>query len=110
MNRARQEESYCESEFDIYQEYQSSYDSNNNNNSNSADDPLENPRGNHRRSKNMSEVVVSKDNEANNSQLGNLFQRPSLTMKAERDHKKKSLTKKEKSNFRNQIKSWFIHK
>lgn len=123
MNRFRQEESYCESEFDIYQAYNSNSNSNNdlsasqqssnpppNNSEKLPQDKQRVNTDNQRRSKNISEVVVSQDNSGQNAHIEQLFKRPSKTMKASRPTNKKSVTKKEAWKYRKQIESCFIHK
>mmetsp|Transcript_30967 Transcript_30967/g.35370 ORF Transcript_30967/g.35370 Transcript_30967/m.35370 type:complete len:120 (-) Transcript_30967:1134-1493(-) len=119
MNRAEPEESYCESEFDIYQPYVSNAGSNvsasANSDQESGNDKLSFERQrlnthNQRRSKNISEVVVSDDPAPHKEQLSQLFKRPSLTLNAERAGKKKSVARKDAHKFRKQIESCFVHK
>lgn len=102
------EKSWSESEFDIYQEYNSNLGGSNNSCSNS--DCIDNNMDYGQRNKHNSEIVVSKDEDDNSAQMSQLFKRPSLTMKASRGSKKKSVTQKDGLKFRKQIESWFIHK
>lgn len=107
MNNGGEEESYCESEFDIYQEYNSNVGGSNDHDS--VEDSIDNNNDNLGKPKHNSEIVVSKDGD-NNSQMSQLFKRPSLTMKINRGSKKKSVTQKEAIRFRKQIESCFVHK
>lgn len=93
MNNLKPEESYCESEFDIYQEYNSNSGSLKSISMSHSNDPA-NSQNNKRKSKYLSQ----------------LFERPSLAIKMERENRKKSTTKKEVHRFKKQIESSFVHK
>ena len=58
---------------------------------------------------NNSEVVVSKDEGDNIQQISRLFKRPSLTVKFQKE-KKNNTVGREAHNFRNKMKSYFVHK
>ena len=122
MKQSFREESYWDSEFDIYQEYKSNSQSDSNmsvnpnsnqgNREGSDKFSLDKQRmntHNQRKSKNVSQVIIANNWDSQNSQLGQLFKRPSITMNWEK-FKKKSVAKKETIKFRKQIESWFVHK
>ena len=122
MNKFQMEESYWESEFDIYQEYNSNSGSNNFSESGNSKNqyPIqdnsfvrEKPRvntHNEGKSNNISEVIIGRDQHDDNQHIDQLFKRPSKTMKANRKSNTTSMNKKGVWNYKKQIESCFVHK
>lgn len=103
----KQSESCSDSEFDIYADYDSGYGPNNSmsfDGSNAWGDPLK------RKSKNLSQVVINKNAEAENKDMERLFKRPSLTVKISAVNTKKGSKAEDLRQFRNKMQSWFVHK
>ena len=109
------QESYCESEFDIYQEYKSNSNNDSNKSENSSNPHEESGEISDddqyklQRSKNASQALI-RDSETNQVAMDELFKRPSLTMNGDRNDKKKSIHKKKASRFQKQIACWIVNK
>ena len=108
------QESYCESEFDIYQEYKSnSHNESNksndsNDNSDEEDDHSHCKLRNLQKSKNASQLFI-RNLGSNQVEMEELYKRPSLTMNGNREDNK-TMSKNKAPRFKKQIETWFVNK